>query len=115
VVHDELGRLRGPRSELYDALETAAGAQEAPLSVVISTQAPTDADLLSVLIDDAKTGGDPLTKLYLFSAPLHLDPFAEVAWKAANPAYGDFLNADEVRQQAEAARRMPSRESNFRT
>lgn len=38
VVHDELGQVRGPRSELYEALETASAAQEAPLSIVISTQ-----------------------------------------------------------------------------
>lgn len=114
TVHDELGQVRGPRSELYEALETASGAQDSPLSVVISTQAPTDADLLSVLIDDAATGADPKTKLYMFSAPQEMDPFSEEAARAANPAYGDFLNADEVAQQAEAARRMPSRESNFR-
>ena len=53
IVHDELGQVRGPKSELYEALETATGAQEDPLSIVISTQAPNDADLLSVLIDDA--------------------------------------------------------------
>lgn len=114
MVHDELGQVRGPRSELYEALETAAGAQDAPLSIVISTQAPTDADLLSLLIDDAKGGKDPRTKLFMYSAGDKLDPFSERAWKAANPAYGDFLNAEEVRQQAEAARRMPSRESSFR-
>jgi phage terminase large subunit-like protein len=45
VVHDELGQVKGPRSELYEALETASAAQESPLSLVISTQAPTDADL----------------------------------------------------------------------
>ena len=39
MIHDELGRVRGPRSQLYEALETAVGAQEAPLSIVISTQA----------------------------------------------------------------------------
>ena len=54
VVHDELGQIRGPRSSLYEAMETATAAQEEPLTVIISTQAPTDADLLSVLIDDAK-------------------------------------------------------------
>jgi phage terminase large subunit-like protein len=54
IVHDELGQVRGPRSELYEALETAVGAQENPLSLIISTQAPTENDLLSVLIDDAK-------------------------------------------------------------
>ena len=61
IVHDELGRVRGPRSPLYEALETAVGAQEAPLSIVISTQAATDADLLSILIDDALRGADPST------------------------------------------------------
>jgi phage terminase large subunit-like protein len=114
TVHDELGQVRGPRSELYEALETAAGAQESPLSIIISTQAPTSADLLSVLIDDAATKADPKVKLFLYSAPETLDPFSEKAIKAANPAYGDFLNADEVRQQAENARRMPSQEAGYR-
>lgn len=114
VVHDELGQVRGPRSELYEALETAAGAQEEPLSIVISTQAPTDADLLSVLIDDAKTGADARVKLFLFTAPEALDPFSDEAIVAANPAYGDFLNPAEVRDQAESARRMPSREAAYR-
>lgn len=114
VVHDELGQVRGPRSDLYEALETAAGAQKSPLSIVISTQAPTDADLLSVLIDDAARGEDPQTKLFLFSASKDLDPFGDEAIKAANPAFGDFQNAQEVRSQAESARRMPSRESAFR-
>src|SRR5690625_5416019 len=44
AIHDELGQVRGARSELYEAIETAMGAQEAPLSIVISTQAPTDDD-----------------------------------------------------------------------
>lgn len=114
TVHDELGQVKGPRSELYEALETASGAQEEPLSIVISTQAPTDADLLSVLIDDAKTGQDPKTKLWLYTAEDSVDPFSEKALKQANPAYGDFLNPVEVREQAESARRMPSRESNYR-
>jgi phage terminase large subunit-like protein len=114
TVHDELGQVRGPRSELYDALETASGAQEEPLSIVISTQAPTGADLLSILIDDAASGSDPKMKLFMFSASETLDPFGEEAIKAANPAYGDFLNAVEVRSQAEMARRMPSREASYR-
>ena len=114
IVHDELGQVKGPRSELYEALETAGGAQDAPLSIVISTQAPTEGDLLSILIDDAKTGADPNVKLWLYSAPETIDPFGEEAIRAANPAYGDFLNSVEVLAQAEAARRMPSRESSYR-
>jgi phage terminase large subunit-like protein len=114
VVHDELGQVKGPRSELYEALETAAGAQENPLSIVISTQAPTAGDLLSVLIDDAKTGADQRVKLFLYTAPEDLDPFSDEAIKAANPAFGDFLNEVETREQAESARRMPAREAAYR-
>jgi phage terminase large subunit-like protein len=114
VVHDELGQVKGPTSELYDALETATGAQAEPLSVVISTQAPTDGDLLSVLIDDAMMGADPKTVISLHSAPMDLDPFSDEAIRAANPAFGDFLNAEIVRDMAEAARRMPSREAQYR-
>lgn len=114
VVHDELGQVRGPRSELYEALETATGAQEEPLSVVISTQAPTDGDLLSILIDDAKTGADPRVKLFLWTADESLDPFSDEALRQANPALGDFQNASEVRSQAESARRMPAREAAYR-
>lgn len=69
VVHDELGQVKGPRSELFEALETASAAQEEPLSIVISTQAPTDADLLSVLIDDAIAGHDDRVKCILHTAP----------------------------------------------
>jgi phage terminase large subunit-like protein len=114
IVHDELGQVKGPRSELYEALETATGAQEAPLSLVISTQAPTDADLLSVLIDDAKTDADPRVVLSLYTANEDLDPFSEEAIRAANPAFGDFQNAAETLAMAEDARRMPSREAEFR-
>jgi phage terminase large subunit-like protein len=114
IVHDELGQVKGPRSELYDALETAVGAHEHPLSIIISTQAPTDADLLSVLIDDALQGNDPKVVVSLYTAPMEADPFSEQAMKAANPAYGDFLNAELVRGMAEDARRMPARESQYR-
>ena len=114
IVHDELGQVRGPRSELYEALETATGAQENPLSLIISTQAPTDADLLSVLIDDAQAGHDPRVVCSLYTAPIEGDAFSEESIKLANPAFGDFLNATEVMAMAEDARRMPSREAEYR-
>jgi len=114
IVHDELGQVKGPRHQLYEALETATGAQEAPLSIVISTQAATDADLLSILIDDAKGGHDPKTKLFLYTADESLDPFSEEAIRQANPAFGDFQNAEETMAMAESARRMPAREAEYR-
>jgi phage terminase large subunit-like protein len=113
VVHDELGQVRGPRSVLYDALETATAAQESPLSIVISTQAPTDADLLSVLIDDAIAGHDPRAIVRFSTAPMDLDPFTEDAIRAANPAFDVFMNKVEVLAMAEDARRMPARQAEF--
>ncbi len=114
VVHDELGQTRGPRSELYEALETASAAQESPLTIIISTQAPTDADLLSVLIDDALKGGDPRTKVVLYTADEALDPFSEEAIRQANPHFDVFMNKDEVFDQAQSAKRMPSAEAGYR-
>lgn len=114
IVHDELGQVKGPRSPLYEALETATGAQEEPLSIVISTQAPTDADLLSLLIEDGLSGADPRVVVSLHTAPDDVDPFSEAAIRAANPAFGDFQNAAETLAMAEDARRMPSREAEYR-
>lgn len=113
TVHDELGQVKGPKSELYEALETATAAQEEPLSIIISTQAPTDGDLLSVLIDDARTEADPRTVLRFQSAPESLNPFTEEAIRAANPAFDFFMNKAEVLAMAEDARRMSSRQSEF--
>jgi phage terminase large subunit-like protein len=114
VIHDELGQVHGPRSALYEALETATGAQQDPLSIVISTQAASDADLLSILIDDAQAGHDPHTVLSLHTAPTDLDPFDEATIRRANPAFGTFLNAREVLAMAQDAKRMPAREAEYR-
>jgi phage terminase large subunit-like protein len=114
VIHDELGRVRGPRSPLYEAMETAVGAMVNPLSIVISTQAPSDADLLSALIDDALSGHDPRVVVTLYSAPVDADPFAIETIRAANPAFGAFLQEKEVLAMAETARRMPAREAEYR-
>lgn len=114
VVHDELGQVRGPKDALYEALDTGSAAHEDPLSIVISTQAPTDDDLLSRLIDDAKTGADPKNKLFLFSAETDADPFDVETIKQANPAFGSFQNKEETQRQALKAQRMPSEESGYR-
>lgn len=114
VVHDELGQVRGPASELYDSIETGMSAHEAPLSIIISTQAPNDGDLLSILIDDAMTGADPEKKVRIYSAPKDMDAFCEHALELANPHYHVFMNKKEVRGQAQDAKRMPSKESSYR-
>jgi len=114
VIHDELGQVSGPRSELYDALETAMGAQIEPLSIIISTQAPTDGDLLSRLIDNAKAQRNARTRLFLYTSDPEDDPWDEATWHKANPALGDFCSLVEMRDLAEEAKALPAQEAAFR-
>lgn len=113
VAHDELGQVRGPRDSLYEALETATAAQDNPISIIISTQAPNEQDLLSLLIEDARSGADPRTVLRLHTAPDELETFSDEAIRAANPAFDVFMNKSEVLAMAAAASRMPSRAAEY--
>lgn len=114
VIFDELGQVVGPRSDFYDALATSQGAHENPLFIIISTQAANDTDLLSILIDDAINSNDPNTLCQLYTAPEGCDLMDEDAWRAANPALGTFRSYEDVKEQAEKAKRMPSAEATFR-
>ena len=113
VIHDELGQVKGPRFDLYEALETACAAQENPLSIVISTQAPTDSDLLSLLIDDGLKGADKRIKCVLYAVSKDADPFDPEVLAAAQPNW-HLMNHSEVLKQASDAKRMPSSEAGFR-
>lgn len=114
VIFDELGQVRGDKDAFVEALETAQGAYDDGLKIVISTQAPTDADMLSVWIDDAIRSEDPHTVLELHAAEQDADVTNKKAWKAANPALGKFRSRDELERMADKASRMPSFESSFR-
>lgn len=113
VIHDETGQVRGPRSELYEALETASAAQKDPLSIVISTQAPGAGDLLSLLIEDAQSGADPRIKCIVYQVPVDADVFDPVEIAKAQPNW-HLMNQSEVLKMAEDAKRMPSREASYR-
>ena len=82
--------------------------------MIISTQASSDNDLLSTLIDDALAGHDPTVVLRFNTAPKELDPFSEEAIRAANPAFDVFMNKREVMGMAADARRLPAREAPYR-
>jgi phage terminase large subunit-like protein len=117
VIYDELGQAAN--RELYDTLDTAMGARDNPLLMVISTQAATDIAPMSQLVDYGRRVNDgviddPSFFLAEYSAPIDADPWVEETWKLANPALGDFLSLGEVKRQAEQARRMPAKEPAFR-
>jgi phage terminase large subunit-like protein len=112
-ISDESGQVRGPRNDLYEALETASAAQINPLTIVISTQAATDGDFLSVMIDDALTGADPTIKCRVYQVAKDDDPFDEEVLAKAQPNW-HLMNHEEVFKMARDAKRMPSKEAGFR-
>lgn len=114
-VHDELGRVEGPTDKLFDALSTAMGSYSDSLEIIISTQAPSDNDLLSILIDDALLSPNPSTVVHLYTAPEGCDVEDREAWAAANPAiaYG-VRDLGDIERLASEAKRLPSREASFR-
>lgn len=113
-IHDELGMVQGARDALFEALESASGAQEAPLSLIISTQAPSDSDLLSIIIDDALEAHDPRTVCQLHTSDPELSLTDIENIRRANPAIGIFQNEVETLKTCEDASRMPSRENSCR-
>jgi phage terminase large subunit-like protein len=113
-IHDELGQVVGPTDALYDALETAGGAHDEPLSLVISTQAASDTDLLSIIIDDAIRNPTPETVVRLFCALKDDDIFDERTWYKANFALGIFRSMKDMRDIASTAKRIPTQEASFR-
>ena len=108
AILDEIGQIRGPQSDFVDAITTSQGAHDAPLLLAISTQAASDADLLSQWIDDAQRSKDPRIVCRLYAAPEGADLMDEDAWRAANPALGTFRSLDDLREQMAQAVRMPS-------
>jgi phage terminase large subunit-like protein len=114
AIHDEMGQVRGEFDPFIEAIETAQGAYDDALQIVISTQAPNDADMLSIRIDDAKRSGDPTIVCHVYAASEDADMGDPKAWEAANPALGSFRSLVEITNKAAEAQRMPSVENSFR-
>jgi len=114
AILDEVGQIRGPRSDFVDAITTAQGAYSNPLLIYISTQAANDGDFLSIQIDDALNNKPLKTVCQLYAADKDSDLMDEAQWKKANPALGLFRSESDMRKQADKASRMPSFENTFR-
>ena len=124
AIIDEMGQVKGDYDAFIESIETAQGAYDDPLEIIISTQAPTDADMLSIRIDDAIRSENPHIVVHVYSADMlalerDIDP-DEIsvkdpeAWATANPALGVFRSRSELERWADRAARMPSAENSFR-
>lgn len=116
IVFDETGQVRssGRGADFLSAMMTSQGAHENPLQIFISTQAPSDADPFSQLMDDAIVSKDPKTVVHLYAADKDCDLLDEEQWRKANPALGIFRNEDDLREQLLQASRLPSFEHEAR-
>lgn len=114
AILDEVGQVRGPDDAFVNAIKSSQGAHTSPLLIAISTQAPNDADLFSIWLDDAAKSKSPRIVSHVYQAPADCDVLDETAWEAANPAIDLFRSREDLREQAEEAFRMPSAENSFR-
>jgi phage terminase large subunit-like protein len=114
AILDEVGQVKGPQDDFVDAITTSQGAHDNPLLIAISTQAPTDGDLFSIWIDDAKRSKDKRIVCHVYEAAKGADVTDKDAWLAANPAMGLFRSEADLKDQADQAARMPSAEATFR-
>jgi phage terminase large subunit-like protein len=102
VIFDELAQAKS--RDLYDVLDTSMGARAEPLFLAISTQSNDPEHILSKLIDDGLSGEDPED----------CDLMDASGWAAANPALGDFRDADDLAVLMAKAKRMPGEEPKVR-
>lgn len=114
AILDELGQVRGPQDDYVDAITTSQGAYDDALIIGISTQAPTDADLFSIILDDAKTSNDPHIVAHLYTAKDDCDLADTTEHQNSNPALGLFRSQVEFDKKLAKALRMPSFENSFR-
>ena len=115
AILDELGQVRGPQDDFVEAIETALGAYDDSMLIVISTQAASDRDILSTWIDDQVLNPSPTTVCHVHAAKANdCDVLDVAAWREANPALGVFRSMKDMRLLAEKASRMPSFEGSFR-
>lgn len=114
VVLDEAGQVVGPDNDYIAMLRSSQGSIEDPLFAVISTQAASDADYLSVLIDTSIRDDPPETAVLVFETPKEYGIEDEDGWYYSNPGLGVFRSLKDMRQQASTAVRVPQSEARFR-
>lgn len=111
AILDELGQVKGPTSPFVEAIETAQGAYDDPLKIIISTQAPTDLDMLSQIID---APDDPRIVKHVYASASDTPLDDPAGWQAANPALGVFRSLSDVEKQCAKALAIPSFEPAYR-
>lgn len=116
-VLDEV--LSQPDDSLWTAMRTAAGTRLQSLMLAITTETDRPASFGASLIDEAERIQDeperaPHVFAYVRKLPADADPWDENNWGIPNPALGDFLSVQALRDEALEAKNDPTKENSFR-
>lgn len=115
VVLDEAGQVVGPTNDYIEMLQTSQGSHLHPLFITISTQSPSDADFLSITIDDATEDQTPTTVCHVYETPKaiemrDIEMSDEAYWKWSNPGLDIFRGRADLRKKIQQAERLPAKE-----
>jgi phage terminase large subunit-like protein len=125
IIFDETGNIpQQSADEFYGVLTSGFGAQREPLTLLLSTQAPTDTHLFSQMVDRCKRinageeAGDD-TAGFVFETPEtvgneKLDPHDERWWYLSNPGLGVAPSMEDMCTESTKAKALPSLEAKFR-
>jgi phage terminase large subunit-like protein len=117
VVFDELEVQKDDK--FWNAMRTAMGARLQPLMIAVGTAgdgghnfaATQHAEAVRVADDPSRA---PHIFTYIRNTPRDADPWDERNWYYANPALGQFLSIEALRDEAIEAKNDPSKENAFR-
>lgn len=117
IAFDEV--IAQPNGDLWTALKTGFGARTQPL-LIAATTAGNDPDSFAKSEHDEmeKIAVDPSRAPHIFvyirNVPREADPWDEENWKLGNPALGDFLSIQVLRDEAIEAQNDRTKENSFR-
>ena len=114
ILLDEAGQVAGPRSDFTDMLASRMGSHDDGLFLTVSTQGRSDADYLSVLIDNSIRNDNPQTVCHLYTADDGCELDDESQWRKSNPGLGIFRSEVDLRKQMRDAEQIPAKESSAR-
>lgn len=116
IIFDEI--VAQPNRDLWDALRTGFGTRDQPLMVAATTAgddptgfAKSEHDFSVRVAENPSL--DPRRLVVLHAVPEKVegretDPFDESLWKLGNPALGDFLSTQTIRDEAVVAAENPA-------
>lgn len=114
VLLDEAGQIVGPNNSYIDMLTTSQGSYEDSLMITISTQSPSDADFLSIMMDAAERSQDKHTVVHCYAADPDCDVMDEAQWRKSNPGLDVFRSRKDLREQLHTASMIPAKEAGSR-